>query len=54
MLLCRLYQIPYQIFVGFKKSVEGKIEGHAWMIVQGEIITGFCKVEEYTIQAIYS
>nr|WP_299421180.1 lasso peptide biosynthesis B2 protein [uncultured Emticicia sp.] len=54
MLLCRLYQIPYQIFVGFKKSDEGKIEGHAWMIVQGEIITGFCKVEEFTIQAIYS
>lgn len=54
MLLCRFYQIPYQIFVGFKKSEEGKIEGHAWTIVQGEIITGFCKVEEYTIQAIYS
>lgn len=54
MLLCRFYRIPYQIFVGFKKSDEGKIEGHAWTMVNGEIITGFCKVEEYTIQAIYS
>lgn len=54
MLLCRFYQIPYQIFVGFKKSDEGKIEGHAWTTINGEIITGFCKVEEYTIQAIYS
>jgi hypothetical protein len=54
MLLCRFYKIPYQIFVGFKKSDEGKIEGHAWTMINGEIITGFCKVEEYTIQAIYS
>jgi hypothetical protein len=54
MLLCRFYQIPYQIFVGFKKSDEGKIEGHAWTTINGDIVTGFCKVEEYTIQAIYS
>lgn len=54
MLLCRFYRIPYQIFVGFKKSDEGKIEGHAWTMINEEIVTGFCKVEEYTIQAIYS
>jgi len=54
MLLCRFYRIPYQIFVGFKKNNEGKIEGHAWTTVNGEIITGFCKVEEYVISAIYS
>ena len=54
MFLCRFCQIPYQIFVGFKKSDEGKIEGHAWTTINGEIVTGFCKVEEYTIQAIYS
>jgi hypothetical protein len=54
MLLCRFYGIPYQIFVGFKKNNEGKIEGHAWTTVNGEIITGFCKVEEYVISAIYS
>ncbi len=54
MLLCSFFHIPYQIFVGFKKSEEGKIEGHAWTTVNGEIITGYCIVEEYTIQAIYS
>jgi len=54
MLLCKKYHIPYQIFVGFKKNENGKIDGHAWTMVQGEIITGFCKPEEYTIQAIYS
>lgn len=54
MLLCRYFKIPYQIFVGFKKSNEGKIEGHAWTMINEEIITGFCKTEEYTIQAIYS
>lgn len=53
MLLCRFYQIPYQIFVGFKKNDAGKIEGHAWTIINQEIITGFCKPEEYTVQAIY-
>lgn len=54
MLLCKYYQIPYQIFVGFKKSNDGKIEGHAWTVVGNQIITGFCKPEEYVIQAIYS
>jgi Transglutaminase-like superfamily len=54
LLLCRYHQIPYQVFIGFKKSNEGKIEGHAWTIVNGEIITGFCKPEEYIVQAIYS
>jgi hypothetical protein len=54
LLLCRYYQIPYQVFIGFKKSNEGKIEGHAWTVVGNQIITGFCKPEEYVIQAIYS
>jgi Transglutaminase-like superfamily len=54
LLLCRYFDIPYQIYVGFKKSDEGKIEGHAWTIVQGEMITGFCNPEHYTVQAIYS
>lgn len=54
LLLCRYFDIPYQIYVGFKKSDTGKIEGHAWTIVQGEMITGFCNPEDYTVQAIYS
>lgn len=54
MILCRFYQIPYQIFVGFKKGDEGKIEGHAWAVVNGEIITGLCKVEDYIVQNVFS
>ncbi|MFD2520335.1 lasso peptide biosynthesis B2 protein [Emticicia soli] len=54
MILCKYYQIPYQIFIGFKKGGDGKIEGHAWTLVGNQIITGFCKPEEYVIQAIYS
>ncbi|MCU0349431.1 MAG: lasso peptide biosynthesis B2 protein [Flavobacterium sp.] len=54
MILCRFYQIPYQIFVGFKKNDNGIIEGHAWTVVDNQIITGFCKPEEYIVQAIYS
>ena len=54
MLLCKYYAIPYQIYVGFKKNELGKIEGHAWTIVQGEIITGFCNPDDYTVQAVYA
>jgi len=54
MIICKFFKIPYQIFVGFKKNDNGIIEGHAWTIVNGEIITGFCKPEEYIVQAIYS
>lgn len=53
-LFCVFFNIPYQIFVGFKKNEEGKVEGHAWTLVNEEIITGFCKPEEYIVQAIYS
>lgn len=54
MILCKFFKIPYQIFVGFKKNDNGIIEGHAWTIVDKEIITGFCNPEEYIVQAIYS
>lgn len=54
MLLCKYYAIPYQIYVGFKKNEMGKIEGHAWTVVQGEMITGFCNPDDYTVQAVYA
>jgi len=53
-ILCSLYKIPYQIFVGFKKSDGGKIEGHAWTVVGAQMITGFCNPDEYVIQNIFS
>ena len=53
-ILCEFFKIPYRIYVGFKKNNEGKIEGHAWTVVNDEMVTGFCKVEEYTIQNIFS
>lgn len=53
-LLCNFYGIPYQIFIGFRKNKNGKIEGHAWTVVQDEIITGFCDPTQYIIQAVYS
>jgi hypothetical protein len=54
MLLCKLYKIPYQIFVGFKKNNDGKIEGHAWTVVDNQIITGFCDTNEYIVQSVFS
>lgn len=54
MLLCRYYAIPYQIYVGFQKNEAGKIVGHAWTVVQGEMITGFCNPDDYIVQAVYA
>jgi hypothetical protein len=53
-LLCGYYKIPYQIFVGFKKGNSGKIEGHAWTIAEGEILTGFCNPADYVVQNVYA
>lgn len=53
-LLCGFYKIPYQIFVGFKKGNSGKIEGHAWTIAEGEILTGFCNPTDYVVQNVYT
>jgi hypothetical protein len=52
-ILCKLFNIPYLIYVGFKKNEIGEMEGHAWSTVNNEILTGFCVPEEYTIQAVY-
>ena len=54
MLLCKYYAIPYQIYVGFQKNEVGKIAGHAWTVVQGEMITGFCNPDDYTVQTVYA
>ena len=54
-ILCNYYRIPYQIYVGFKTNKKtNKIEGHAWTMVYGKIITGFCNPLEYTVQAVYT
>jgi len=53
-LLCKVYRIPYLIYVGVKKNEQGLIEGHAWTMLGNKIITGYCKQEEYTILSIYS
>ena len=48
------HQIPFTVFVGFKKNPNGVIEGHAWTIAQDVMVSGFCNPSEYTIQATYS
>lgn len=52
--LCRYYKIPYIIYVGFKKNKDGIIEGHAWTMVNEKFVTGFCNVNEYTVQTVFS
>lgn len=57
MILCRIYKIPYQIFIGFKFEIDGqnhkKMLGHAWATTHGEMLTGFCNPDEYVIQQVY-
>jgi hypothetical protein len=55
MLLCGWYGIDYQIFVGFKKNPDtAQIEGHAWSMAGGQMLTGFCNPEEYTLQQVFT
>ena len=53
-MLFSMYDIPYQIFVGFKKNENGKIDGHAWTMAGGMMITGFCNPNEYVVQSVFS
>ena len=47
------YQIPYSVYIGFKKNEAGEIEGHAWTIAQEIFVSGFCQPSEYVIQSEY-
>lgn len=54
-LLCSFYNIPYYIFIGFKKDTgKNEIQAHAWTIANGRMITGFCDPGEYLVQTVYS
>ena len=53
-ILFSMYDIPYQIFVGFKKNEDGKIDGHAWTMAGGLMVTGFCNPDEYVVQSVFS
>jgi len=41
--------IPLNVYIGFRKNAQGKIEGHAWTTCRGRMITGFCNADEYTV-----
>lgn len=53
-ILCNWYDIPYRIFVGFKKNEYGKTEGHAWTMVDEVMITGFCRPSDYMVHSVFS
>ena len=49
--LLKKNQIPFTVFIGFKKNDMGKIEGHAWTMVGGIFVSGFCQPNDYVIQS---
>ena len=52
-LLCDFYNIEYQIFVGFKKGETNQIQGHAWTMAEGLMLSGFCNPEEYVVVQVF-
>lgn len=53
-LLLSYYSIPCQIFVGFKINEDNAVEGHAWTMAQGKMVSGLCDPTEYKILTVYS
>ncbi len=47
--LLKKYRQPVQIYVGFKKNEQNKINGHAWVKSNQYFITGDCNQEEFVI-----
>ncbi|MEZ0608781.1 lasso peptide biosynthesis B2 protein [Fibrella sp. WM1] len=53
-LVCQFYRIPYTIYVGFNRDdSSGQIQGHAWTIVSGRMITGRCNPADYLIHSVF-
>jgi len=49
-ILCRIYRIQYQIFIGTKINQEtNSVEGHVWTTSNGIFLSGACNVEEFQI-----
>jgi hypothetical protein len=46
--LLQYYQIPFNLYIGMKKSVEETV-GHSWVTVGNYFVCGRCNVEEYRI-----
>jgi hypothetical protein len=51
--LLNFYNIPYHVYVGFKKNGEGNVVGHAWTMSSNLMITGFCRPDDYFVTNIY-
>ena len=50
----RKKNIPYFIFVGFIKKTSAKLEGHAWTVCEGKMITGRCKHSDFQVTQIFT
>lgn len=41
------HQIPFSYHVGINKTKPNQAEGHTWILVEGQFVTGDCQLEEY-------
>ncbi|MCD0486929.1 lasso peptide biosynthesis B2 protein [Pedobacter sp. MC2016-14] len=48
-ILCRYFNIPYQISIGIKKGANFELEAHVWTIAAGKMITGDCEPAQYKV-----
>ena len=51
MIICRIFNIPHEVHIGFKKDVSsGKVIAHAWTVSGNIMLSGFCNPTEYVLQ----
>ena len=52
--LCRYYHQPCRVYIGFRKDqLTGITEGHAWTMLGNEMITGFCRPEDFVVMNVF-
>ncbi len=50
-IICRIFNIPYEVYIGFKKDIRfGKVIAHAWTLSDNIMVSGHCNPYEYVLQ----
>jgi len=53
-LLLKRRSVPSTLYIGFKKSSEGKYEGHAWLKTPYCIVTGDMNLTQFHVNAFFT
>lgn len=53
-ILLKRRRVPSTLYIGFKKSPEGKYDGHAWLKTPDFIITGDMDLSKFHVNAFFT